>query len=83
MNRIATTLLDLAGLLLVAAGAYYLAEPAMGRAALLVAGGVLLGGSQLAARFAESRPGAMDGHFGERLREFVARWTRRHREDVT
>lgn len=56
MHRTATTLLDLVGLLLVAAGAYYLVEPAMGRAGLLVAGGVLLAGSQLAARASDPRP---------------------------
>lgn len=50
MERIATTLLDLVGLALVAAGAYYLAEPAMGRAALMVAGAVLLAGSAIASR---------------------------------
>lgn len=50
MERLATTLLDLVGLALVAAGAYYLAEPAMGRAALMVAGAVLLVGSAIAAR---------------------------------
>jgi hypothetical protein len=56
VHRIATTLLDLAGLLLIAAGAYFLAEPHMGRASLLVAGGVLLAGSHLAARAADPRP---------------------------
>ena len=50
MERIATTLLDLAGLLLVAAGAYYLVEPHMGRGGLLVAGGVLMAGSAVASR---------------------------------
>ena len=56
MDKVVTTLLDLLGLLLVAAGAYFLAEVYMGRAALLVAGGVVLAGSQLAARAADPRP---------------------------
>jgi len=56
VERIATTLLDLAGLLLVAAGAYYLAEPRMGRAALMVAGAVLLAGSALASRVSSPTP---------------------------
>lgn len=56
MHKAVTTLLDLLGLLLVAAGAYYLAAPHMGRSALLVAGAVVLCGSQLAARAADPRP---------------------------
>lgn len=56
MHRVVTTLLDLLGLLLVATGAYYLVAPYMGRAGLMVAGAVVLAGSQLAARAADPRP---------------------------
>jgi hypothetical protein len=44
------------GLLLVAAGCYYLAEPYMGRGALLIAGAVVLGGSALASREPSPNP---------------------------
>ena len=56
MDRIVTTLLDVLGLLLVAAGAYFLAEPHMGRAGLMVAGVVVLAGSAFASREPSAQP---------------------------
>lgn len=56
MERVVTTLLDVLGLLLVAAGTYYLAEPWMGRGALLVGGLVVLAGSALAAGEPSGQP---------------------------
>lgn len=56
MERVVTTLLDVLGLLLVAAGAFYLAEPFMGRGALMVGGLVVLAGSALAAREPSGQP---------------------------
>lgn len=48
MDRIVTTSLDVLGLLLVAAGVFWLAEPLMGAAALICSGVVVLVGSALA-----------------------------------
>lgn len=53
MERVVTTLLDVLGLLLVAAGAYFLAESYMGRGALLVAGVVVLAGTALGDKLRE------------------------------
>lgn len=50
MRELMTTLLDVAGLGLVAAGAAAAVWPWLGAAGLAVAGGVVLGGSWLAAR---------------------------------
>lgn len=56
MEKIVTTLLDVIGLLAVAAGAYFLFEPHMGRAALVVFGAVVLAGSAFASRQPSSVP---------------------------
>lgn len=50
MEKIVITLLDVLGLLAVAAGAYFWAEPHMGRSALVVFGAVVLAGSAFASR---------------------------------
>lgn len=50
MRELMTTLLDAAGLSLVAAGACAAAYPVIGWAGLMVSGGVVLVGSWLAAR---------------------------------
>lgn len=48
MRELVTTLLDVAGLLLIAAGVGFAAAHALGWSALAVSGIVVLGGSQLA-----------------------------------
>lgn len=58
MDRIATTLLDVLGLLLVAAGAYFLVEPYVGRGGIALAGAVVLAGSAFASRGPKSSKGA-------------------------
>lgn len=50
MRDVVTTVLDVAGLLLVAAGAGAAVRPLIGWSALAVAGVVVLAGSQVAAR---------------------------------
>ena len=55
MIPLVTTLLDVAGLLLVAAGAGAAVFPVLGYAALAVAGAVLLVGSQVAVRLGSKR----------------------------
>lgn len=61
MDAVVTTLLDVLGLLLVAAGVAAFAWPLMGLGALLLAGLVVLAGSALAARAAPvvARPGRL------------------------
>lgn len=83
MHKAVTTLLDLLGLLLVAAGGYYLAEPTMGRSALLVAGAVVLCGSQLAARAADPRPDRPSAWLLRLKARMAAWWARRAREEAT
>lgn len=56
MEKVVTTLLDVLGLLLVAAGAYFLAEVHLGRGAFLVAGVVVLAGSAYASREPPGQP---------------------------
>ena len=50
MREVVTTLLDVLGLLLVAAGVAAAMRPVIGWASLLAAGVVILAGSQIAAR---------------------------------
>jgi len=64
-------MLDLLGLLLVAAGGYFLAEPFTGRAGLMVAGAVLLAGSAVASR--EPRPNPLWPRLVRWVRAKVAR----------
>ena len=54
MREVVTTLLDVLGLLLVAAGVAAAMRPVIGWASLLAAGVVVLAGSQIAAR--QDRP---------------------------
>lgn len=54
MNDVVTTVLDTLAILLIAAGTAALVFPYLGWGCLLVAGGMVLGGSQVAA-------GALDG----------------------
>ncbi|GGV34145.1 hypothetical protein GCM10010182_67510 [Actinomadura cremea] len=57
MRDLVTTLLDVAGLGLIAAGAAAAAWPVIGGGGLAVAGGVVLGGSWLASRVGTSSDG--------------------------
>lgn len=71
MEKIVTTLLDLLGLLAVAASAYFWAAPHMGNAALIVGGAVVLAGSAFASREPSKVPA------GQRLASMWQMVTRR------
>ncbi len=77
MEKIVTTLLDVLGLLLVAAGAYFVGVEHLriGHSALLLAGVVVLAGSALAAREPSGQPPVWP-----RLVAWVKAWRDRRRD---
>ena len=56
MDKVITTLLDVLGLLSVAAGVYFWAQPHIGRSALILFGAVVLAGSAFASREPSQTP---------------------------
>lgn len=69
MEKVVTTLLDVLGLLLVAAGCYFLVAEHLGRGALLVSGVVVLAGSAYASREPSGQP----------VRERISAWWARRK----